>query len=168
MSVGVLIVGLGQIGMGYDLGLDPAQYVYSHARAFSQHPDFHLVAAVDPDPQKRQIFVQSYQCPAYAEIETALGLHQPGLVVIATPTPLHKETLQSVLDQSHPEVVLCEKPLSYDPEEGRLMLTACAEKGTSLFVNYIRRSLPGVVEVKRRLDAGEFGVPVKEIGRAHV
>lgn len=163
MSVGVLIVGLGQIGMGYDLGLDPAKYVYSHARAFSQHPDFHLVAAVDPAPHQRQTFVQTYQCPVYTDIETALGQHQPGLVVIATPTQLHKETLQKVLNQSQPRVVLCEKPLSYDAEEGRFMVQACAEKGVSLYVNYMRRSAPGVIEVKRLLDSGEIGVPVKGV-----
>jgi predicted dehydrogenase len=163
MSVGVLIVGLGQIGMGYDLDLDPAQYIYSHARAFSQHPGFHLVAAVDPDPQQRQTFVQTYQCQAYTDVETALDQHQPGLVVIAVPTPLHKETLQKVLNQSQPKAILCEKPLSYDAEEGRFMVDACIEKGVGLYVNYIRRSIPGAIEVKRRLESGEIQVPVKGV-----
>ena len=163
MSLGVLIVGLGRIGMEYDLDLDPVQYVYSHARAFSQHADFHLAAAVDPDLQKRQTFVQSYHCPAYADIETALDRHQPGLVVIATPTPRHKETLEKVLNKSRPKVVLCEKPLSYDLEDGRFMVKACAEKGISLYVNYIRRSAPGAIEVKRLLDSGTIKVPVKGV-----
>lgn len=163
MSVGVLIVGLGQIGMGYDLGLDPARYVQSHARAFSQHPAFHLAAAVDPDPQQCQTFAQAYGCPAYPDIETALGQHQPGLVVIATPTALHKETLQKVLNLSQPGVVLCEKPLSYDAVEGRFMVNACLKKGVKLFVNYMRRSDPAVAEIKRRLGAGEIAGPVKGV-----
>lgn len=163
MSSGVLIVGLGQIGMGYDLDLDPVQYVYSHSRAFSQHPDFHLAAAVDPDPQKRQAFVQNYHCPAYADIETALAQHKPDLVVIATPTPRHKETLENVLGKSQPKVVLCEKPLSYELEESRFMVKTCAEKGIGLYVNYIRRSIPGAVAVKRLLDSGTINLPVKGV-----
>lgn len=163
MSVGVLIIGLGQIGMGYDLDHDPSQYIYTHARAFSQHPDFHLVAAVDPGPQQRQTFSQAYQCPAYEDIETALGQHQPGLVVIATPTPLHKEALQKVLNQSQPKVVLCEKPLAYNAEDGEWMVNACAEKGVELFVNYLRRADPAVVEIKRRIEAGEISSPIKGV-----
>jgi predicted dehydrogenase len=161
MSLGALIVGLGEIGMGYDLDLDPVQYVYSHARAFSQHPAFHLVAAVDLDLKRRQAFMKTYKHPAYADIETALGQHQADLVVIATPTPLHKKTLEKVLSQSQPKVVMCEKPLSYDAEEGQFMVDACAAKGVSLYVNYMRRSAPGVIEVKRLLDTGEIEAPVK-------
>ncbi len=45
MTYRVLIVGLGQIGLGYDLGGAPAEQVYSHARAVSRHPAFTLVGA---------------------------------------------------------------------------------------------------------------------------
>ncbi|MFN3569201.1 MAG: Gfo/Idh/MocA family protein, partial [Polaromonas sp.] len=163
MSLGVLIVGLGQIGMGYDLGLDPVRYVQSHARAFSQHPAFHLVGAVDPDPQRREVFAQTCHSPAYADLETALGLHQPGVVVIATPTPTHKDTLLTVLSLARPQVILCEKPLAYGTEEGRFMVNACLEKGVALYVNYMRRSVPGFIEIKRLLDAGEIKGPVKGV-----
>jgi len=163
MSVGVLIIGLGQIGMGYDLDLDPNQYIYSHARAFSQHPDFHLVAAVDPGPQQRKIFAQKYQCPAYENIESALSRHQPGLVVIATPTLFHKEALQKVLNQSQPKVVLCEKPLANDAEDGQWMVNTCSEKGVELYVNYLRRADPAVIEIKRRIETGEISSPIKGV-----
>ena len=44
----VAIVGLGGIGMLYDLKLPEAEYVQSHVRAFFLHPDFEIVGAVDP------------------------------------------------------------------------------------------------------------------------
>lgn len=72
MSIGVLIVGLGQIGMGYDFELDPKDYVYSHARAFSLHPEFHLVGGVDPDEKQRHGFVIGYRSAAFVDVETAL------------------------------------------------------------------------------------------------
>ena len=53
MSFSVLIVGLGQIGMGYDLHHDVNNQIYTHARAFSQHPDFYLIGAVDSEKKKK-------------------------------------------------------------------------------------------------------------------
>ncbi len=163
MSFDVLIAGLGQIGMGYDLHLDPAGYVYSHARAFSLHPDFRLIAGVDQDAQRCATFAKAYQCPAYADVADALHHHQPELVVIAVPTHLHGRVLQRVLEQSNPRAILCEKPLSYDLQEARDMALACAARGVRLYVNYMRRSTPGAIEIKRRLDSGEIATPVKGV-----
>lgn len=163
MSFGVLLVGLGQIGMGYDLHHDATSKIYTHARAFSQHPDFYLIAAVDPDEQQRETFEQTFQCPAYADVDIALSKHKPHLVIIAVPTQYHGTTLRRVLEQSEPRAILCEKPLSYELDEARAMVEACSTKNVSLYINYMRRSDPGVIEVKRRLDIGEISTPVKGI-----
>ena len=92
----MLIIGLGQIGMGYDLHHnDATSQIYTHARAFSQHPDFSLIAAVDPDKNLRETFEQKYQCPAYAKVDEALKSHKPHLVIIAVPTQYHFEILHA-------------------------------------------------------------------------
>jgi len=163
MSISVLIVGLGQIGMGYDLHFDTVKHIYSHARAFSQHPEFHLIAAVDPDYQKQKTFTQNYSCPAYANVEAALESHQPELIVLAVPTHLHAETLHQVLECSHPKVILCEKPLSYKLNEAQDMVNACAINKVKLFVNYMRCSDPGVIELKKRIKMNEISSPVKGV-----
>lgn len=162
MTLGVLIVGLGQIGMGYDLDLE-AGHIYSHSRAFSTHPAFHLIGGVDPEAQRRRTFEQRYRCPTYADVDAGLGRHQPHLVVIASPTRLHGDILHRVLGQSRPKAVLCEKPLSDELDEARSMVQVCSEKGVSLYVNYMRRSDPGAIEIKRRLAAGEIEAPVKGV-----
>lgn len=158
-----MIIGLGQIGMGYDMHLDPKAHVYSHARAFSAHPKFHLVAGVDPDRQKRQAFTLAYGCAAYGDLETALEQHQPELVIISVPTRFHGETLQRVLRRSHAQMILCEKPVSNDLEQARGMVRVCADAGVRLYVNYMRRSDPGAIEIKRRIDAGKLSAPVKGV-----
>jgi predicted dehydrogenase len=160
---GVLLVGLGQIGLGYDLHLDSRRHVYSHARAFSQHPRFELLAGVDPDASRRQLLESTYGCPAYEHLDSALRLHPPEMVIIAGPTPSHGETLRRALAKSAPRVILCEKPLSYDLSEARTMVQACADRQVQLYVNYVRRSDPGVIEVKRRIDSGEIGTPAKGV-----
>ena len=161
MSHTVLIVGLGQIGMGYDLHLAPESYVYSHARAFSQHPKFDLIGGVDPDEQRRRVFAQAYRCAAYADLESALARHQPDLVTVAVPTSLHGRTVLQVLEQSQPKAILCEKPLSHDLDEARRMVRACAGEDVIFCVNYMRRSDAGAIEIKRRIATGELGAPIK-------
>ena len=162
MSFGVLIAGLGKIGAEYDRGLDSTQ-VHSHARAFALHSAFQLQGGVDPAPERRRIFTEEYGCPAFADIEAALAQFRPDVVVIATPTEMHGDTLQQVLRHSAPRAILCEKPLSYDPGEARGMVHACAERGVKLWVNYMRRSDGGVIEIRRRIVTGELGSGFKGV-----
>ena len=158
-----LIVGLGQIGMGYDLTLAPDQFVYSHARALSLHPEFKLVGGVDPDRAKRRDFQKNYKVPAFEQLEEALGQHQVDLVVIATPTRTHFHTMKLILENALPKAILCEKPLSFRHQESREMLSVCRTKKVSLFVNYMRRSEPGAIEVRCRIDNAEIASPVKGV-----
>jgi predicted dehydrogenase len=163
VSLGVLLIGLGRIGVGYDLGTSADRHVYTHARAFSMHPAFHLLGGVDPDESHRARFQNEYEKPVFFDVETALGELQPEVVVIAVPTPAHGEMLQRVLKGWRPQAVLCEKPLAYDVDEARRMVGTCAQHGVSLYVNYMRRSDPGVIEVKRRLVNGVIANPVKGV-----
>jgi predicted dehydrogenase len=163
MSLKALVVGLGQIGMGYDLKLDPRTYVLTHARAFQQHPRFSLVGGVDANLSRCRIFEEHYGCSAYTDLEKALQITRPDVIAIATPTPLHGATLRTILDFAEPAAILCEKPLSYDIDEAHLMVEECLSRKCGLYVNYMRRSDPGVVKVKRRLDEADIGSPVKGI-----
>lgn len=163
MKVNTLIVGLGKIGMGYDLDLNPDDHILSHARAFSLHAAFQLVGGVDPADSMRCRWEQEYRCKAYTDITTALKCVQPELVVIAVPTEAHAEVLQSVLEHSKPLAILCEKPLSFDIDEARSIVRTCYDRGVRLFVNYMRRSDPGVTEIKRRFTSGEIVTPIKGV-----
>lgn len=163
MTLKALVVGLGQIGMGYDSKLDPQTYALTHARAFQQHPRFSLVGGVDAGLSRCRLFEEHYGCPAYTDLKQTLQITRPDVIAIATPTPLHGATLRTILDFSEPVAILCEKPLSYDLAEARLMVEECLARKCGLYVNYLRRSDPGVVEVKRRLKEAEIGSPVKGV-----
>lgn len=156
-----LIVGLGQIGMGYDLTLDPSIAVYSHARALSLHPQFVISGGVDLSFASRTLFEQHYHQPSYADTKLALASVAADVVVIASPTAGHREVLDIVLSNAKPEVILCEKPLAYDLSEAREMVDMCESHGVKLFVNYIRRADPGVIEIKKRIDAQAIAPPIK-------
>ena len=93
-----LLVGLGQIGCGYDLKLpfQPDQpcsgsATLSHARALACHPQVQLLAALDPDPVARQHFERCYDVLAYADLNHwCEAMPQVGvdLVVVAVPPAL--------------------------------------------------------------------------------
>lgn len=163
MTYKVFIVGLGQIGMGYDLDLDEQTFIQTHVRAFGLHPRFKLVGGFDPSPERRELFDRRYGGLSVSNLEVALGSTSPDVVVISSPTEHHKSVLQTVLEQSSPRVVLCEKPLSYDIHDARWMVSACKANDCLLFVNYGRRSEPGAIEVRRRFAQGFIRTPVKGV-----
>jgi len=161
MTKDCLLIGLGQIGMGYDFDVTDESAIYTHARAITAHPEFRLMGAVDVSPVKRVRFEQRYGAPAFDQVEAALQDLQPDLVVIATSSESHGSILAKVLNACHPKLVLCEKPMGYKLDEAQDMVEMCEKAGIDLFVNYIRRTDPGVVEIKRRIDCGEINTPVK-------
>ena len=163
MTHSVVIIGLGRIGMGYDLVPGPAERVHSHSRAFSEHPAFSLLAAVDPEPTRRARFEAAYGRPAYRDVEVALAANVAEIVVIATPTVWHRDTLFRVLDRARPRAIVCEKPLANSVADATAMVETCATNGVGLYVNYVRRSDPGVIEIKRRLAAGTIETPLKGV-----
>lgn len=163
MTLKGLVVGLGKIGVEFDLNLDPKAYVLTHARAFQQHPRFRLMGGVDVDLSRCQLFEKHYGCHAYTDLEQALQSIRPDVIAIATPTPMHGETLRKILSLAEPAAILCEKPLSYDLDEARVMVKDCLARNCRLYVNYIRRSDPGIVEVRQRLDEAHIGTPVKGV-----
>ena len=161
MTHSVVLIGLGAIGMGYDLA-DPLR-ACTHARAFSMHHGFGPVVAVDPDATRRKLFDEAYGGHSYRSLEEALAKQDPAVVVIATPTDFHRNTLHQVLDLATPRAILCEKPLAHDPSDAQEMVQSCEARGIALYVNYMRRADPGVAAAKRMIDAGEIVLPMKGV-----
>lgn len=163
MSFGVVIIGLGQIGMGYDLGLPADSYVMTHARAFQNHPDFTLLGGVDVNSGRRNLFEHEYGCKAFTDADTALKFLRPDIVVISVPTEFHLNAVKSVFDACRPRVILCEKPLAYELEDARQINALCIKNKCQLLVNYLRRADPGVLEVRARINNGVIAGPLKGV-----
>ena len=156
----VAVIGLGQIGMGYDLALPPS-YILSHARAYAVHDAFCLVAGIDLSEERRRKFEETYLTPAYADFaEVPIEVD---LVVLATPTDTHLDGIRNILGHHAPRVILCEKPLANTPAEAKEMVALCAARGIHLFVNYMRRCEPGAREIRRRILERAIIPPVKGV-----
>lgn len=160
MKIKSLIIGLGQIGMTYDLNLDPQNFIYTYLRAFSKNPIFEITAAVDLDINKHNHFSNYYDSPVYTKVEDALNIHNVDLVVIASSTLSHFSVFKQVIEVQKPKVIICEKPLSYSLNEAQEMVSICKHYGIALFVNYMRRADIGVIEIKKRIECGEIALPI--------
>lgn len=161
MVKSVALIGLGGIGMLYDLKLPNS--VLSHARAFSKHPDFKLIGAVDPEEALREKFSENYNALAFSTIVELLVHYSPDVVVVASPTHTHLTIIDELLQHFKPQLILCEKPLAYCADDAQAIVKLCHVNGVKLFVNYMRRADPGVIDVKRRLLSGDIALPFKAI-----
>jgi predicted dehydrogenase len=159
----VLLIGLGNVAVGYDATDASSAKVLSHARAFSRHPAFRLVGGVDPDADCRSRFEAGYGVASYTDIDAAMRELSPDVVVLSTPTALHLHTVMTVLAAGRPQAMLCEKPLAYDLGEARQIVDACARQNCALFVNFFRQAEPGVAEIRARLADGRIGSPLKGV-----
>ena len=64
----------------------------------------------------------------------------------------------SLLELITPRLLLLEKPLACDAEQGRALKATCdAHPEMNVAVNYIRRWLPAVQTWRKRLQAGQLG-----------
>jgi len=163
MTLKSLVVGLGQIGMGYDLGSDSQERISTLARAFNEHDEFELVAGVDSSWSRRELFTAHYHKPAFSNLSATLAELVPSVVAIAVPTEAHYPVLLEVLKAPSVKAILCEKPLSYDLAEAVEMVELTARAGVSLYTNYMRRCDRANIEVRRRLLNGEIEGPVKGV-----
>lgn len=149
--------------MLYDSETERGRFIRSHAQALIAHPRYELAGAVDVDSGRRSRFEKLYRRPAFDEVDTALQATNPEFVVISVPTPMHVDVALRVLRASHPTAILCEKPLAPTSTEAEMLVQACAGSDVRLFVNYIRRSDPGAVEVRSRILAGSIIGPIKGV-----
>jgi predicted dehydrogenase len=163
-----LLVGLGQIGCGYDADLPfqrdqprSSPRTLSHARALACHPGFELLGGVDPSPTARQRFTGLYGLPAHADLaawRAASTGPDPELVVIAVAPQLQPGLVEQLLSLTAPRLLLLEKPVAASLAQARALERTCARQpGLVVAVNYIRRYLPAVQAWQQRLLAGELG-----------
>ena len=163
-----LLVGLGQIGCGYDADLPfsfdqprSSPQTLSHARALACHPGFELIGGVDPSAAARERFSALYGRPAFADLtawRAASAGPDPELVVIAVVPQLQPALVETLLSLVAPRVLLLEKPVADSLENARALGQVCASQPSLVVaVNYIRRYLPAVQAWQKRLQSHELG-----------
>lgn len=138
-----LIAGLGHMGS-------------LHARVLSQIEGVEIVAAVDPDPARREWFARRYRgASTHATIEEALGATEVDLACIAAPAAMLAALGRTVIEAGIP--LLIEKPVATEEGEALEVIHEAEARGVLLGVGYVERCNPAVSALKERLDSGAIG-----------
>ena len=158
MQSNVFLIGLGSIAVKYDL-TDLSTLGKTHARAVDSHKDFILAGGYDPSEKNRLDFSRHYNKMAFENLEYGLKKINPEVVVIASPTEKHLQSLEEILLWSNPRLILCEKPISLLLEDANRMVRLCAERNIPLFVNYFRNSEPSTFQIANAINTRKLTQP---------
>ncbi len=138
-----LIAGLGHMGT-------------LHARVLSQIQGVGIVAAVDPDPARRQRFARAHaSASTYGTIEEALARHEVDFACIAAPAAMLPALGLAAIEAGVP--LLIEKPVATEEDDALAVINEAERRGVLLGVGHVERCNPAVIALKERLDRGTIG-----------
>ncbi len=181
-----VVIGLGWMGMLYDLGqrdgvwnvddvdrplpeVDVHRRFYHHehpgdsgipnsyAEAILDRSDVELVAAADRDVKRLKIFTERYGIDAvYEDAVEMLHQERPDIVAIATNTK-HRADLTCMAVECGAKGIFTEKPMAHTLEEADRMVSACAGAGVPLNCGAISTTDPVFGNAKQLVMDGAIG-----------
>jgi len=156
-----LVIGLGQIGMGYDYAASPGEMIATHAQALEFHDGFHLMGGLDADENARKRFTDKFGKPAFSHRSDAFSKLNPDVVVIAVPTEFHQPVFEDVTNHFTPRMIILEKPLSYNIAEAKKIMDVGLSRNLPVAVNYFREYEPTYREIAKKIKSGLLEFPLK-------
>lgn len=164
MTWPVVLIGLGAIGVGYDLQDVDSAGTMTHARAVDCAEDFFLVVGVDPNEEARQRFTAHYAAPSVVAVTQCVDALLGALVIVAAPDGEHLRLVREVLRLSRPLAIWCEKPVGSSSADAEAIVAECDRAGVPLWVNFIRRTDPGFLDAGSRLASALTGESLVRLG----
>lgn len=136
------VVGMGNAGLAF-------------VPAIAKHPDFALVAFVEPDEGSRAGCEARYGVSGYADLGRMLAQASLDVVCIASPTQCHTDqTLQAIEAGVH---VLVEKPMATGLDDARRMVRAASERGVTLLVGHSHSYDLPILKMREVIASGRLG-----------
>lgn len=133
-----------EIGMG---GISGA-----HAPVWQRMEDVELVAICDVRPEQ----MEKYEgVNKYTDFEEMLANEQIDILDITLPTFLHVEYSLKALERGIN--VICEKPISLNPDEVQLVYDTAAKNGVKFMIAHVLRFWDEYELLKEIYDTGKYG-----------
>lgn len=124
------------------------------AARLAKHPNMTLFGIIEPVEAQRAAIAEAGYTP-FATLDEVLAIDEVDAVVLTTPNPLHEE--QVIACAKAGKHVYCEKPLGLTAASARRSMAAVQEAGVQLAVGHERRFEPGMMALKKAIEAGELG-----------
>lgn len=113
-----------------------------------------LAGVVDDDPMRGQT-IATQNNARYFHSYADLLAEKPDGVIICTENNRHREIVE--MAASRGTNVLCEKPLATTLDDAHAIVDACDKAGVLLMTAFPMRFSAPLLEIKARLDNGDFG-----------
>ena len=139
------IVGLGNIGIFYDLNNDKSWKVnqtMSHTKAVMESLHFEIEYLVDDNIEILNQIKNTFPGITCLPLNEVLSLPEPNLVIISTPTKSHFEVSKKISEKWFFCNYLVEKPVGNDSNECLKILSLLSRQENIVYINYFRRFLP--------------------------
>lgn len=113
-----------------------------------------LLGVTDDDTARGQKIANQNEAPWFPSYEALLDV-KPNGVIICTENNRHRSLVEMAAARGiH---VLCEKPIATNLEDARAIVEACDKAGVLLMTAFPMRFSAPLLEIKARLDNGDFG-----------
>lgn len=160
------VIGTGRIG--FSLGFDrKREQPASHTMALNSNRRIRLIAGCDKDSSRLEKWRKTNRkCRVYSESSQLFACEKPDIVVVSVNEDSHLETCLEAI-RSKPRLVILEKPVALNFEEGKKIRFASESLGVPVMVNHERRfsedyrfaknhldSVGKIMTVNARLDSG--------------
>lgn len=133
------------IGLGY--------FSAFHVEAWRAQAGADVVAAYDPDPERRAWAAATYGVPVVEAAETAM--EGADIVDIVAPPPAHADLLRAGFAQGR--VLICQKPFCTSVEEAEAVTAEAEAAGARIVIHENFRFQPWHRTMKAVLEAGDLG-----------
>jgi UDP-N-acetyl-2-amino-2-deoxyglucuronate dehydrogenase len=127
----------------------------THAQAIAALPNAHLTAVTDVRPDAARAFAAAHGCAAEPDLAALLARPDVEAISVCVPSGLHAEVgVQAAAAGKH---LVVEKPIDVTLAAADTLIKAAEAAGVALTVISQHRFDPGLVELRRLLDAGSLG-----------
>ena len=133
-----ILVGLGNIGMMYDLKSKKKNNFFTHSKSIKFSKDFVLKAGVEISSSKRKLFEKKFKLPVFKNLSSALDKIDANLVIIATNENSHVKLLKRISGCKKIKYIILEKPGGRNFKELKYMFRISEKNNIRLFLNYFR------------------------------
>ena len=153
-KVRAAIVGAGAIATG----IGTKKYAMTHIESYRSLSDrVEFVGFAEISNEQRQLVQDSFPHYKYYEsLYALLNSEHVDIISICTPDHCHEELVLEALD-ANISGLWCEKPLSLTLKGTREILQKSMSGGTPIQVNYFRRFIPEIIDIKEKIEGNAYG-----------
>lgn len=154
MKIKTLVVGLGKIGIGYDLNKKNKESL-SHCSSVINSKKFKLVGGVDKDKNKKIPFERCYGNLFFDDLKYALLKTSPSFVIISSSTNSHLEIVKKISNLNYKNLdkvkfILIEKPMGMNFSQAKKIVSFCEKNKIKLLVNYFRNYNKNFINITQK------------------